>query len=585
MRKINLIFSLLLLAAPLFAQEEDEKKSDWKVTLSGSVQSDVLVPQEDQSIGTGTYDEWALTNTYGELRLRAGNYIEAGARLEFTQYPLPGFEKDFKGWGVPNAYITGRFKDNELTLGSFYDQFGSGLIFRTYEERSLGIDNSLMGGRFVTHAIKGVNFKVLYGKQRRYWNWNKAWVWGADLELNIQDWVKPMQEKGWNLMVGGSFVSKHEDEASGVTVTETQEIDGLPTIVSKELNVPKNVGAFDVRANLSKGDYNFLVEYAQQGQDPSFDNDYIFRKGKTLLLSGSYSTRGASVLLQAKRSEDMSFRSRRAMNGTSSFINHLPAFAYQHTYALAALYPYATQMAGGEWAFQGEFAYTFKKKTALGGRYGTSLKLNMSHIRSLRWDDAIAGMTATGLAGTEGRELKGWGLGSDLYYQDINLTMEKKLSKKVKLTLMYMHQLYNKDVVEGHGGELKSNIGVAEVKWNISRKVALRAEAQYMHSEQRHDAEWEQDWGKDWIYGLVEVSWLPYLMFTLSDQYNARVLDTTTGERKHQHYYMGQVTFTKGAHRLMVGYGKTRAGYNCSGGVCRWVPASKGCTISYNFSF
>jgi hypothetical protein len=32
-----------------------------------------------------------------------------------------------------------------VTIGNFYDQFGSGMIFRAYEERQLGIDNSLDG--------------------------------------------------------------------------------------------------------------------------------------------------------------------------------------------------------------------------------------------------------------------------------------------------------------------------------------------------------------------------------------------------------------------------------------------------------
>ena len=45
------------------------------------------------------------------------------------------------------------------------------------------------------------------------------------------------------------------------------------------------------------------------------------------------------------------------------------------------------------------------------------------------------------------------------------------------------------------------------------------------------------------------------------------------------------MTYTAGAHRLQLSYGKTRAGYNCSGGVCRFVPASKGLQASYNFTF
>ena len=31
----------------------------------------------------------------------------------------------------------------EITAGNFYEQFGSGLIFRSYEEKGLGIDNAM----------------------------------------------------------------------------------------------------------------------------------------------------------------------------------------------------------------------------------------------------------------------------------------------------------------------------------------------------------------------------------------------------------------------------------------------------------
>ena len=91
---------------------------------------------------------------------------------------------------------------------------------------------------------------------------------------------------------------------------------------------------------------------------------------------------------------------------------------------------------------------------------------------------------------------------------------------------------------------------------------------------------------------MLELSVLPNFMFTISDQYNgAEHYYTSTGaidESKGthaEHYINGSVTYTHGAHRLQVGYGKTRAGYNCSGGVCRYVPASKGVTVSYNFNF
>lgn len=548
------ISSMALMTVGLSAQEN--------VTLNGSIQSDILLPQEDKAIGT-KYDSNSdiLTNTYADLHLRS-KWVDAGARVEFMEYPLPGFERDFQGWGVPHIYVKGKFGSGwEVTLGDFYDQFGSGFIFRAYEERSLGIDNSIRGLRLNMSAIDGLNLKVLGGLQRRYWDWDdEAIVGGADAELSIDRFSTKMQDKGINWMVGASFVAKKEDDEM-IMVNPVQR-----------LNLPEVVSAFDVRTRYQQGNYSLMAEYAMKSQDPSFDNGYIYKKGNALMLSASYSKRGMSALVQAKRSEDMSFRSRRSVNGTSVFLNHMPAFAYQHTYALAALYPYATQMANGEWAMQGEFGYTFKRNTALGGKYGTTLKLNMSYIRAIDREPVTDGK----LMGTDGYTSSFFKFGDETYYQDINLQLEKKISKAFKLNLMYMNQRYNQGVIEGHGGMINSNIFVGEGKYQFNKKLTLRGELQYLTTS--HES-------GDWMYGLLELSVLPYLMFTVSDMYGKPAINGGLEYGDKEHYYMASVTFNYNAHRIMAGYGRTRAGYNCSGGVCRYVPASKGVNISYNYSF
>ena len=537
------------------AQDGEKKDKDYLV-LHGSIQSDILIPEVDNKIGTGTYKDDILTNTYAELTL-ASKHFEVGGRFEFLEHPLPGFENDFKGWGVPHIYA--KFtpcSELEVTLGDFYDQFGSGLIFRSYEERSLGIDNSIRGARIAATPFKGVRFKILEGIQRRYWDWDTdSWVAGTDLEIDINQYSQKMRDNNVSWTIGGSYVLVNYEKNDQVVIPGT----------NYELNLPSNVNAFDVRSSLTVGNYNILAEYAWRSQDPSFDNGYIYRRGSAVLLSASYSSKGVSALVQAKRSENMSFRSNRSITGISGFINNMPAFAYQHTYSLPALYPYATQAAPGEWAFQGEFGYNFKRHTALGGKYGTKMKLNISHIRGL--DKSPVEPVNGTLMGTDGYETSFFKTG-ELYYQDINVQMEKKLSKSFKLNLMYMNQKYNKTVIEGEGGMVKSNIAVAEGKYQINKKFTLRSELQYL---------WTNEDQGDWAFGLVELSALPYLMFTLSDMWN-------TGET-NQHYYMGSVTATYKAHRLMLGYGRTRAGYNCSGGVCRYVPASKGVNISYNYTF
>ena len=95
MRKYAAMAAIALTSAlPLQAQTDDGKK----FTLHGSVQSDILTfPNEDDKIGTGTYEDDFMTNTYAELHL-LNKYVQAGARLEYLDHPLPGFETDFKGW-------------------------------------------------------------------------------------------------------------------------------------------------------------------------------------------------------------------------------------------------------------------------------------------------------------------------------------------------------------------------------------------------------------------------------------------------------------------------------------------------------
>ncbi len=524
------------------------------VTVHGSVQSDILFPEKDYKIGTEDYKDKVLTNTYADVGLYS-QFVDAGLRVEYLEHPLPGFEPDFKGWGVPNIYVKGKYKGFELTAGDFYEQFGSGFILRTYEERSLGIDNSIRGGRLKVNALKGFRFTALGGIQRRFWDWSKeSRVFGADVEFDLNDYVKSFSNKGIIWTFGASYVLKNE-EKEDIIVPGT----------NFKLNLPKNVNAFDVRTHFYRGGLSLLGEFAWKGQDPSFDNNYTYRHGNALMLSAAYSKTGWSALLQVKRSEDMSFRSQRSMSLTSAFLNNMPAFAYQHTYSLAALYPYATQAAPGEWAFQGAFAYTFKRKTALGGKYGTKLKLNVSYIRGLHHTGGEKFHNS--LYGTDGGHTSFFKMG-ELNYQDINLQLDKKITKDFHLNFMYMNQRYNQTVVEGHGGMINSNILVLEPKWKMSNKLTLRGEFQYLFTK--------QDKG-DWAYGLLELSILPYLMVSVSDQWNC-------GET-NLHYYMATVTGNYRRNRLMVGYGRTRAGYNCSGGVCRYVPASRGFQLAYSYNF
>ena len=538
------------------------------VIVVGGIQHEGLIPTDMSEVPQ--QPEWAksthLSNTYLDLGVRWEHNqenqtfkgLEVVTRAELTEWPMLGYDADFGGYGLSHLHVGANFSWGKITVGDVYGQFGSGMVLRLYEDRALGVDNALRGGKVETTPYKGIFIEALGGKQRRYWNCydDGAWGWnytqdavlGANLELGLHEWIPQLQEAGANLTIGGSYVSKYQKEDTII----------FNTVIQPEgkydyyYNLPEWVGAGSVRAQLQMKGWNALVEYAYKANDPTDVNKYSYDPGQALLLSLSYSQKGLAIIAQAKRSENMSFRSDRGLNNMAGTINHMTPFANQHTYMLTSLYPYGTQATASEWAFQGEIRYTWKRGTKMGGKYGTTLKLNASHIR--------------GTADT-------WfGMSDAPYYTDVNLELNKKINKQWYIGAMAMYQTYNKQAIEGHGDLIRAGIGVVEAKYALNKKVQMRGEVQYMYTK--------QDEGQ-WVAALYELSLWRQLVLSGQWMYNIGYAHEQTNE----HYYTVAATYTHGAHRVMAGYTKTREGFNCSGGVCRYVPKQEGVSLTYNFTW
>lgn len=542
-----------------------------QIRATGSIQTEFMVPLQDAAIGTEKYDSPVLNNTYFDFTLNAP-YVSAGARFQFTEWPLPGFVKDFKGWGVPYFWATGKYKWFQITGGDFYEQFGSGLVLRTYQERSLGVDGAIRGGRIKLNPANGVYITGLVGKERYFWHLNPDLIWGADAEWSLNESFAKAFTPSYGLTLGFSYVGKHDSQD--------------PILIgSNHVNFPKNVAAFDGRAKVRLKDFNVLAEFAMKNNDPSNLNKYIFKKGHAELLSVSYAAKGFSAFVQAKRSENMAYMSAQDQNGVTGngFINHMPAFTNTQTYTLATIYPYSTNLYG-EWAFQAELRYLFKRGTPLGGKYGTNVKLSASYISTL-YNNAPLGSDiynattpdelmklAVKYAGTDGLGAPFWKIGS-LLYADLNFEIQKKFNKSLQFTLFYLFQKLDYDKIFGNHnvGMVTANTFILEGQWKMARRAQLRFELQYLTTKQDKS---------DWMAGLVEVSFAPHWMITLTDTYN---VGNKAGEKLN--YYSAMVTYNVGANRFSLSYGRNREGYNCSGGVCRWVPATKGFSLTYNYTF
>ncbi len=540
------------------------------VFVSGNIQHDGLFPTTDaSSMRSNPRESWAkidhLSNTYVDLSVHYLNDsnrvgfkgLRASTRGELTKWSLPGYEHDFGGYGMSHLSVAAAFDWGEITVGDVYGQFGSGFILSLYEDRALGVDGALRGAKIDLTPYKGIRLTALGGKQRRYWQCytDKAFGWnygrdaalGANIEISIDEWSEQMRELDMGLTIGGSYVSKYEAFDTVMVARGTNMY---------MYNLPRWIGAGDVRAEWRMKGWRVLAEYAYKANDPTIENNFSYRHGDAFLMSLSYSRKGMAVLAQIKRSDNMSFRSERLRTGLAGRLNHMPAFAQQHTYALAALYPYATQYTNGEWAFQGELRYTWARKTKMGGRYGTTLKLSASHIRGLAGEGSWNIQT-----GKDGE-----------YYTDVNVEMNKRISKRWWLNAMLMYQTYNQTVVEGHGGLVRSGIVVADARFQVNSNISMRGELQYMYSPHYQG---------QWLFALYELSL--YNCVTISGQYMYNI--GLAPEATNEHFYTALVTYTHGAHRVMAGYTKTREGFNCSGGVCRYVPKQEGVSMSYSFNW
>lgn len=512
--------------------------------LHGNFQMDAQYYRPDTAIGAPNIPEKIRSNSFLNLQYTRDEFY-AGIRYEAYLPPLAGFDPRYKGSGIMHRYLGYKANDLDITVGNFYEQFGNGLVLRAYEERNLGIDNSIDGVRLRYQPLKGVYLKALFGRQRAYFAYGSGLVRGADAEIMLNEAFSKLEASALHITLGGSFLSKYQVDADPVYI------------------LPENVSAFAGRMNVQYKKLSLGGEYSYKINDPSLDNKFIYKSGNGLLVNASYATKGLGILVTGKRIDNMSFRSDRTAAVNDLTLGYLPATGKQHTYMLPAFYPYATQPLG-EVGFQAEIAYTIKKGTLLGGKYGTTITLNYSRIHGL--DTSYVGEKY-------GYSAKPFGAGK-CYFEDRNIEVSRKFNSKWKGAYTFMHIEYDKDVVQGLKGYgvIYAYINVLEASYKVDKKNSIRMEVQHMSSK--------QDQGS-WAAGLIEYTHSPNYFVALIDQYNYGNPDA----KEQFHYYLAQVGYLKNTLRMAVGYGRQREGIICVGGVCRNVPASNGLTISVTNSF
>jgi len=558
---IRFFYLMFLFILPEFIFAQD-------IISSGQVHGDFQLdaqnyqPDKDLGITDSTINGKNLgMNAYMNLIYTNGNFT-AGVRYETYMHPLGGFDKRYEGSGFPYRFLNYKKDELDITVGNFYEQFGSGLILRTYQEWNLGYDNSLDGIRVKYSPFKGVSIKGIIGTQRFYWDKytpnSRGIVRGADAEFNLNDIIKGGENCKTKVILGGSFVSKYQKDD--------------PTF---KYELPENVAAFAGRINISRGGASLMSEYAYKINDPTAVNKYIYRDGQALLVSASYSQKGLGVTLTGKRIDNMSFKSSRTELNQSLDINFLPPISKQYSYALSAMYPYASQP-NGEIGLEGTLDYFIGKGTLLGGKNGTNISLNYSKINAID-KSKINDTTKIDANGTKGYNSDFFTFGKDRYYEDFAFEITHKFGNNFKTVFSYMNVAYNIYVLQGHGDMVYANIGIADLTYKFNAKNSLRLEMQYLDTK--------QDFG-NWTMAMLEYDIAPKWFFAVSDQFNTNMPEEKkeTGG-KELNYYNIATGYNLGTTRIALSYGRSREGLLCVGGICRQVPASSGFTLSISSSF
>lgn len=555
-----LLFIVLGAFASSFLYSQDnqpdttEKKGIYLGRINGVIQIDAQNYFQDSTIETAPVPEKMLMNSFANLTYTLGGFT-AGARYEaYLPRPLLGIDPQYSApggrAGVALRWATYQHKKFSLTVGNFYEQFGSGLTLRSWWAPLLGYDNAIDGIRATINPYKGIYMKGIYGKQRLFWDVGPGTIRGIDAEIDIAEWLDSTWKSPTQINIGGSFVSRYQS-ATG--------------------KIPQNVGAWAARLQISRGGFTFFSEYAYKINDPGEVNREIYRPGRALYITSSYFGEGFGLTLSAKRLDNMDFRSDRTQTGQNLQINFLPPLAKQHTYRLPTLYLYATQPQG-EMGIQADFVFNLKQGSVLGGKYGANFNINYARVHNIERKWGVE----------KGYDSDFLAVSDSLYYQDFNIEFQKKWTSKFKTTFTYMHITYDKDVVLGLRGFGKINVNafILESAYKINNTQSLRSELQLMPVSEEKGKDRNITSGS-WAMLMLEYTVAPHWFFTVWDELNFG--NEHTG--KDLHYYSAMIGYIKDGYRISVGYGRQRAGINCVGGICRPIPSMNGFSLSASCTF
>ena len=561
MRKTVLAILALTVSMSAFAQEKD-----WGY-VTGSLESNNNVYVEDAANDFFPSDQPQLkdgnvfaSNDYLKVDYYKGR-LSAGLQMEGYFPTLVGYPVSENSMTLSNLYVTWKDRSYSVTAGTFYDQFGSGLLFRSWEDRMLGLNNALLGARATYGWEDKIAVKAFWGVPRLGKVGDNIAMIGHDggfFGLGLTD----VHVAGADLSVSLSRLIGMDNVSLALEASVLNKHEAVSEALAKAGHKTDNIG-WSGRLNMDYDGFFLRGEYVDAGRQIMDATSAMYGRmpdrGNAQLVELGYNGNGLGLTFTGRRMERMNQKIY-AYTGTEpgyasavNMLSYRPAMSTQYTYMLMTLNPYSPEIGdkalkAGEIGGQVDAFYNFRRGTRIGGKRGMKVHANFSTWYSLNEN-----------GGTEG---------SEYLLRDFSFDVEKQWTKKFKSVLMYSMQDYNQTSMTTGNRIGRAHIVVADLLYKWTAKLSSRLELQYLSSKEDQ---------KDWMAGLLEVNFAPHWSVYASDMWNH-------GDTK-MHYYNAGVSFSMSHLRVAAGYGRYRAGYICSGGVCRNIPAYTGANLSLTASF
>ena len=397
-----------------------------KGQLNGSFESNAAWYIDDDKIKLDAIEakNRLRSNSYFRLDYKLKNFT-AGAQLEaYQSKALLNYSSNFKEINLGTYFLN--YKNDsiglEITAGHFYEQFGSGLVLRTWEDRQLGVANSIMGGRIKYSPLEALNFTALYGRQRNGsgFNFTDGTLLGLNADIQLSSLLKI---KKVIFGTGFSYVNRKYDEA--------------------DRRLSKNNFLASARADFKWKNFTADFEYAFKSKDALVEFGNVRPElqfdGDAYLLNLGYSKKGFGFNANIRRLENFGFYSQRNLAGNAfneGGLNYLPALTKQFDYSLTNIYVYNAQPnisfdpgrnKAGELGGQIDFFYNFKKESLVGGKYGTNVIINFS-----QWH----GLAGKYIAAERKYKADKFNVG-EKYYRDASLEIRKKWNPRWSSVFTY----------------------------------------------------------------------------------------------------------------------------------------------------